>query len=124
MQLILASKSPRRLELLKQIGWEPQVQTGFFPEAADLAGLDQRLHHEPDAELAPFAEKDGRWGPKALTVFNARGKCLAVGVDRVIARADNPELPDWPILGADTVVALDQVILVSRRMRRTPSGCC
>jgi septum formation protein len=111
VQLILASKSPRRLALLKQIGWEAEVQTGFFPEATDLVKLADRLHHEPDAELAKFAEKDGSWGPAALTVFNARGKCLAVGVDRIIARADKPELPDWPILGADTVVALGQVIL-------------
>ena len=59
VQLILASKSPRRLALLKQIGWEAEVQTGFFPEATDLVKLADRLHHEPGA-LGHLAGGGGR----------------------------------------------------------------
>jgi septum formation protein len=89
-QLYLASQSPRRLELLRQVGLRPTV-------------LPLR-HAPPRAEVdeAPLA------GERAWDYVSrlARMKA-ATGRAAVQAR----RLLDWPILAADTTVTLDGDIL-------------
>lgn len=86
----LASQSPRRLELLRQIGWHPVVlplrQTGTRADVDETA-------------LA---------GETAIDYVQriARMKALA-GLKAVAGR----HLPAWPILAADTTVSLDGRIL-------------
>ena len=77
--LILASASPRRQELLRQIGCEFRV---IVSEAQEIS--------------------DGGLSPEQLAVTNARRKA-----EDVAAR----EGVSVPVLGADTVVAVDEMIL-------------
>lgn len=72
--ILLASQSPRRRELLAQIGCSFEVLVSDAPEVMD--------------DALP---------PEALVLENARRKALAA----LALRAD------LPVLGADTVVALD-----------------
>ena len=77
--LILASASPRRQELLRQIGCEFRVAVS---DAQELS--------------------EGGISPERLAVANARRKA-----EDVAAREDG----EVPVLGADTVVAVDEMIL-------------
>jgi len=78
-QVVLASASPRRLELLRQIGIEPIVCPASFEESGGTA------RHADE-----------------IVLHNALGKCKAV------AELQGEELP---VIGADTVVVIDDVIL-------------
>jgi len=79
MQVVLASASPRRLELLRQIGMNPIVCPAEFEELSGVA-------KEADE----------------VVLQNALGKC------RAVAAIKGEELP---VIGADTVVVVDNVIL-------------
>lgn len=79
MQVVLASASPRRLELISQLGWEAQVHPSAFEEAGGSASE-----------------------AKDVVLANALGK------GRWVAEKLGDELP---IIGADTVVVVDNVIL-------------
>lgn len=78
-QVVLASASPRRQELLRQIGIEPLVCPADFNESGGVA---------TEAEQ--------------VVLHNALGKC------RVVAALKGEQLP---VLGADTVVVVDNAIL-------------
>jgi len=78
-QIVLASASPRRLEILRQIGIEPALCP---VEAAEYKTLTESM----DAE--------------ALVSANAALK----------ARAAAPRYPNAVVLGADTVVVLDNTL--------------
>lgn len=78
-KVILASGSPRRLELLRQIGIESIVCPANFEESGGKA-------KEADE----------------VVKYNALGKC------RAVAAIKGEELP---IIGADTVVVIDNAIL-------------
>ena len=81
-KLVLASGSPRRLALLAQIGLEPDV---LMPAEVDETPERGEL-------------------PRTLAVRLAREKA-----ERVIERVrDNHDLRDAYILGADTVVAVEE----------------
>jgi septum formation protein len=106
--LYLASQSPRRLALLRQIGLTPTV--------LPLRGSAGRA----DVDETPYAEEAGA----DYVVRLARIKAEA-GARVVQAR----HLPAWPILAADTTVTLDGRILgkprdevEARDMLRTYSG--
>jgi septum formation protein len=75
-RLILASSSPRRIQLLREASFDPEV---VHPEVTELSG--------------DFLT------PSELTRFNAKLKAAAVA-------AQFPDSPDSVVLGADTVVAL------------------
>jgi len=75
--LILASASPRRAELLRQLGVEFRVVTSEVPE----------IHHR-------------QMTARELAQINAYRKARAVG----------KQFPDAVVLGADTLVALDNEI--------------
>lgn len=81
-RIILASGSPRRLELCEQIGFEPQVRVSAIPE-----------QKHPDET------------PEEYTRRLAREKAADVA-----ASLQAGEAPNW-ILAADTIVVLDGDVL-------------
>lgn len=88
--LYLASQSPRRLTLLRQIGLNPSV----LP-----------LRHAPpraDVDETPLP----RERPRAYVLRLARLKAQAAGLALAGRR-----LPPWPVIAADTCVSLDGEIL-------------
>jgi septum formation protein len=89
-RLYLASQSPRRLELLRQIGLEPTV--------LPLRTSPGRV----DVDETPLPDED----PNLYVLRLARAK-VAAGVEVQCVR----NLPAWPILAADTTVTLDGQIL-------------
>ncbi len=99
-RLILASRSPRRIELLKNLGLEIEVRPSDFSEK-----------HDPHIN------------PAENTLKNAKGK-----VASVIGRMSYPYEHGW-VLGADTVVVADGEIMGkpsdekdARRMLKILSG--
>lgn len=88
--LYLASRSPRRLELLRQIGVEPTV----LPTRVSQGRLD--------VDEAPLP----RESPRAYVTRLAMLKAEAGHRARL-----GRNLPPWPILAADTTVVLDRRIL-------------
>ncbi|RDV39262.1 septum formation inhibitor Maf [Bradymonadaceae bacterium TMQ3] len=82
-RVVLASGSPRRLELMQRLGFEPLV-------------------YKSDIEEIPRAGES----PEAYTLRLAREKGEAVAD----ALAGTPELPGW-VLSADTIVTLDGDVL-------------
>lgn len=89
-RLYLASQSPRRLELLRQIGLEALVLP--LRHAGGRADVDE----------APLARESAR----AYVTRLARIKAEA-GLRALQGR----DLPPWPVLAADTTVTLDRRIL-------------
>jgi septum formation protein len=73
-RLILASASPRRLELLAQIG--------IHPDCVDAAGVDESpVRHELPRKLAARLAQ-----AKAETVAVRHPDCFVLGADTVVAR--------------------------------------
>ena len=105
MQVVLASASPRRLDLLRQIGLEPIVQPTDFPEedgAADEAAQ--------------------------IVLANAKGKCGAVVAQRgdevTVIAADTVVVVDNVILGkpADAASARAMLTRLSGRSHQVMTG--
>lgn len=97
--IILASQSPRRKELLRQMGWETILCKGAFREIHTPAEGKERISEFTGTvrdELAHFS------GPDFVTVFNAYGKGKS---------AAEREKPGSLVLAADTVVAAEGKIL-------------
>ena len=88
--LYLASQSPRRLELLRQVGLEPTV--------LPLRCAPGRV----DVDETPLPDE-----PATDYVLRLARRKAQVGADVQSAR----KLPAWPILAADTTVTLDGHIL-------------
>ncbi len=91
-KIILASASPRRRELIYQIGWEEEICPADFKEAKTIEEATQRKAEAPKAlqkELQPFS------GADLLTIWNARGKAEAIREKKGDA---------LPIVAADTLV--------------------
>lgn len=88
--LYLASQSPRRLELLRQIGLAPTVLP--LRHAAPRADVDE----------TPLPRESARAYVQRL----ARMKALAA--ERALI---GRRLPPWPVIAADTCVVLDGTIL-------------
>lgn len=89
-RIYLASQSPRRLELLRQIGLEPTVLY--------LRNSPGRL----DVDEAPLSDE-----PAQDYVLRLARLKAAAGMHAQACR----QLPPWPILAADTTVTLDGQIL-------------
>jgi septum formation protein len=89
-RLYLASQSPRRLELLRQIGIEPTV--------LPLRSSPGRI----DVDETPLAEE-------SATDYVLRLARIKAEAGMTVQNVRN--LPHWPILAADTTVTLDGHIL-------------
>lgn len=89
-RLYLASQSPRRLELLRQIGLEPTV----LPLRSSPGRVDVDESPLPDEPATDYVLRLARVKARA-------------GVEAQQVR----NLPLWPILAADTTVTLDGQIL-------------
>lgn len=88
--LYLASQSPRRLELLRQVGLEPTVLP--LRTAPGRADVDETPY--PDEPASDYVRRLARMKAAAGVIAQARRN-----------------LPLWPILAADTTVTLDGHIL-------------
>jgi septum formation protein len=88
--LYLASQSPRRLELLRQVGVEPTV----LPLRCAPGRVDVDETPLPDESATDY-------------VLRLARRKAQVGADVQSAR----KLPSWPVLAADTTVTLDGHIL-------------
>lgn len=89
-RIYLASRSPRRRELLRQIGVRHEVL--LLRESGDRLDIDETPQPgEP---------------PQAYALRIARGKAN-VGWQRILER----HIPHYPVLGVDTAVTLDGEIL-------------
>lgn len=114
MKIRLASGSPRRYELLRQMDWKVQVCPADFDEVKTIAQAAVRTSSAELAEL--FGAPPGvqvsadpvpdcvreQEGADLVCVYNAWGKGLAA------ARQQGDEAP---VVAADTVVVLDGEIL-------------
>ena len=98
-QVILASASPRRAQLLRQVGIEP---------ACRPAAIDE----------SPRKQED----PVAYSLRLAKGKAAAI-VDALnnAELRDSLSLIDVPVLGSDTIVVLDGALL--GQPRDTEEAC-
>ena len=97
--IYLASKSPRRRELLRAYGWEPQVLSDPSEPRGWFAGDEEELPGETPADYVLRT---------AVTKL----------MDGIAARneLDDPSM-DAPVLAADTVVSLEGKILGKPRDR-------
>lgn len=98
MKIILASASPRRRDLVRQIGWTADVVSGHFDEVSSEDEAEKYLScHENYRTYMKGME-----GPDLVSAVNAFGKGLSVaGI-----RGD-----DIPVVSADTIVVLGNAIL-------------
>lgn len=99
VSIILASSSPRRRDLIGQMGWKPVLCKGSFSEIHTPEEGRERMSLLPEAgqkELSRFS------GPDFVTVLNAYGK----GLDAAEKHAG-----ESPVLSADTVVSAEGKIL-------------
>ena len=105
MKIMLASGSPRRFDLLTQMGWEVEVHSLPFAEAETVEDSESKLTtinlstvlSEKDMTLlSPYQNAD------LVCAYNALGKgraaALSIGTD-------------LPVIAADTIVVLDETIL-------------
>lgn len=97
--IYLASKSPRRRELLRAYGWEPIVLSDPSEPRGWFAGDEEELPGETPADY----------------VFRTAVTKLMDGIAAKSELAD-PRM-DWPVIAADTVVSLDGRVLGKPRDR-------
>jgi len=110
MNIILASGSPRRYDLLKQMGWNVEVHSLPFAEAETVNEAAKR----DEVLLSPYRHAD------LVCAYNALGKGKAAA--EVLGTA-------VPVIAADTIVVLGETILGkpadatdAKRMLRELSG--
>jgi septum formation protein len=130
VKVILASSSPRRQELLQQVGWDMEVRVAPFAEAKTVAELQKRVRQEALAKLPqgictntaqalqPFLSKGGQAGPVYLVAYNAAGKAMMVrcALDKIATDAGIPREmvakgTSTPIVAADTLVVYRNSLL-------------
>ncbi len=119
MHILLASASPRRRELVEQIGWTEEICPADFEEAKTAGEAEKRILAEPEAVRKQFAAFRGA---DLVTLFNAYGKGKAVKEERG---------DEIPVVAADTVVVLGRQVLGkpkgevgALKMLRALSGKC
>ena len=99
MHIILASASPRRRELIHQIGWTEEICPSSFSEAATPKEARARLGEFPEDVCREISRVEDAG---LVTLFNAYGKGKSIYEEKGDA---------IPIVAADTVVTLDGDIL-------------
>ena len=118
MKIILASGSPRRLQLLQQMGWSVDVHSLPFAEAETVDEAAEALESLRNRFLQPGEkgniENDSVISEKDLTLLlpyrNADLVCAynALGKSRAAAKATGT---GFPVVAADTIVVLGEQIL-------------
>lgn len=104
--IYLASKSPRRREILSNLGWEPVVLADPKAPRGWFAGDEE--------------EKPGET-PEDYVLRTAVVKLM----DGLCARNELPDVrEDRPVLAADTVVSLDGRVLGKPRDRAEAEAFC
>ena len=97
MHIILASASPRRRELIRQIHWEADIEPGHFPEVTNEDEAIAFIRKEGlERAFAPFSHTD------LVCAVNAFGKAK----DTAAGKGDT-----LPVVGADTTVVLEGRVL-------------
>lgn len=111
MKIILASASPRRRELLEQIGLSFEVVTSHVEEKISSARPDRVVEELSCQKAKAVAEELSRPDSKAAAEELSRPDSKAVAEE--LSRPDSKEEAEEAVLviGADTVVALDGAIL-------------
>ena len=99
MHIILASASPRRRELIHQIGWTEDVRPSCFQEAETPEEAKTRIFEFPESVQQILSRQKGA---DLVTLFNACGKAKSIFEKEGAA---------VPIVAADTVVVVDGDIL-------------
>jgi len=98
-QLVLASASPRRLELLEKVGFAVKAMPAVIDESA-------HLNETPDTYVKRIART------KVLTVVDRIQQTLYTDQDQLrLQRGLRRDTPLRWVLGADTVVVVDEEIL-------------
>ena len=142
MKIILASGSPRRYDLLKQMGWDVEVRSLPFVEAETVSEATEQIKclrnkfllnvtkqnavaDRNNSDTAAISEKDlillsPLRNADLISAYNALGKGKAA------ARVTGTEAP---VIAADTIVVLEDKILGkpadaadAKRMLRELSG--
>ncbi len=118
MKIILASGSPRRLQLLHQMGWTVEVHSLPFAEAETVNEATEALESLQNRFLRSGKkgniENDSVISEKDMTLFlpyrNADLVCAynALGKGRAAAKVTGT---DFPVVAADTIVVLGDQIL-------------
>lgn len=115
MKLILASGSPRRYDLLKQMGWNAEVRALPFAEAETVSGAAEQLTLLRKRFLCSAAKQPGpMFSEKDLILLSAyRNADLvcgynALGKGKATARITGTQVP---VIAADTIVVLGDTIL-------------
>ena len=75
MHIILASASPRRRELIHQIGWTEDVLPSSFQEAETPEEAKTRIFEFPESVQQILSCKKGA---DLVTLFNACGKAKSI----------------------------------------------
>ena len=125
MHIILASASPRRRELIHQIGWTEDVLPSSFPEAETPEEAKTRIFEFPESVQQILSCKKGA---DLVTLFNACGKAKSIfeakGVETAIVAADTVVTLDGDILGKprDTNDARAMLRLLSGREHAVKTG--
>ena len=116
MKIILASSSPRRYNLLRQMGWSVKVRSLPFAEVETGIGATEQIKRlrslflcnaAKQENATTFSEKD----LVLLSVFrNADLVCAynALGKGKSVAQEEGTTLP---VIAADTIVVLGDKIL-------------
>ncbi len=117
--LVLASRSPRRLRLLRQIGLDPLVVPCDIPETFDLS--------RPAAENAESLAAE-----KARSAARNLQHCIVIGADTIVSlngtMLGKPETPGeaarmLTMLGGKTHLVHTGYALIDRPSDRRVSGC-
>lgn len=97
-KLILASKSPRRFELLSMTGRGFDVMDAHVDEESIVSEILASHIQHPDSDLPPM-------------YHTAEHICLSLASAKAQAVLDQHDLKDILVLGSDTVVVTDDEIL-------------
>jgi len=98
LKIILASGSPRRYDLITQMGWDAEVHSLPFPEVETIEDIKTKPENPGKnfSLLSQYKDAD------LVCAYNALGKGTA---------AANAVGTKIPVIAADTIVVLDKTIL-------------
>lgn len=118
MRIILASQSPRRLELLRQIGIEPEVVVSGIPERTEET-VPERVVMDLSRQKAEHVVEEIRDG--SVTLSPETAAAVTAGIKKGLTPMEKGLTPmekgltpggeKCLVIGADTVVCIDGKIL-------------